>query len=292
MAQSSHSMGSLACVGDLTGKVLVVTGASSGIGLAAAEHLARRGGQVVMVGRDAGRLEAAAARVREAAPADPPVALRADFTRLDEVRALADRLRQQYPSIHVLANNAGGIVRHRSVTGDGYESTIQANHLSPFLLSLLLRENLRGGRIVNTSSDAHRSDGLDPANLRAADGYNMWRAYGSSKQANILFTVEATRRWPDILSTCFHPGVVRTRFGAPAGSVVWMFFRWYPFLNTPEQGADTLNWLATAPADELTPGGYYIKRRLRSPQPSATDPALAERLWDASLAAVGQPSSS
>jgi daunorubicin C-13 ketoreductase len=274
-------------VADLTGQVLVVTGASSGIGLAAAEQLARRGGQVVMVGRDAGRLEAAAAKVREIARTSPPVALRADFARFDEVRVLADAIRDRFSSIDVLANNAGGIIRRKTATADGYEATIQANHLSPFLLTLLLREQLRGGRIVNTSSDAHRSNGLDPADLQGANGFTMWRAYGSSKQANILFTGEATRRWPDILSTCFHPGVVRTRFGVPAGSVVATFFKLYPFLNTPDQGADTLGWLASAPAAELTPGGYYIKRKLKSPVPSATDPALATRLWDASLAAVG-----
>jgi daunorubicin C-13 ketoreductase len=265
--------------------VYVITGASSGIGLAAAEALARRGGQVVLVGRDQGRLQAATQRVRETG-GPTPLALRADFTRFDDVHLLADELRQRLRSIDVLANNAGGLVGRRSSTVDGYETTIQANHLSPFLLTNLLRDQLRGGRIVNTTSDAHRTGGLDPADLNGtAHGYIGFTAYGASKQANILFTIEATRRWPEILSVCFHPGVVRTRFGS--GTIASLYMRWNPFLLSPAQGADTLVWLATAPRQELLPGGYYIKRKVRSPSAAAVDPVLAARLWEASLTAIG-----
>jgi NAD(P)-dependent dehydrogenase (short-subunit alcohol dehydrogenase family) len=275
-----------ASVGDLTGRVVVITGASSGIGLAAAEALARRGDRVVLVGRDPSRLRSAVQRVREAGAGRTPAAYRADFTRLDDVHVLGEQIREAYPKIAVLANNAGGVVARRGLTADGYESTLQANHLGPFLLTLLLRDRLSGGRIINTSSDAHRSGRVDPAHLDdGRSSYRMLRVYGDSKQANVLFTVEASRRWPDILSTCFHPGVVRTRFGS--GSMISIFFKTAPFLNTPEQGADTLVWLATTPAPELTSGGYYIKRRRRAPAPTATDPVLAARLWQASLAAVG-----
>jgi daunorubicin C-13 ketoreductase len=274
-------------VGDLTGRVYVVTGSSSGVGLAAAEALARRGGQVVVIGRDQGRIHAAVQRVREAAGGRTPMAFQADFTRFDDVHLLADQLRDRLRSIDVLANNAGGLVSRKTSTVDGFEATIQANHLSPFLLTNLLRDQLRGGRIVNTSSDAHRSGGLDPADLRWANqrAYSVWRAYSASKQANILFAVEATRRWPDILSTSFHPGVVRSRFGS--GTIAKVFFRVAPFLATPAQGADTLVWLATAPAPKIARGGYFVKRKHLAPAPAAADPALAARLWDASLAAVG-----
>jgi NAD(P)-dependent dehydrogenase (short-subunit alcohol dehydrogenase family) len=270
-------------VGDLTGKVIVITGSSSGVGLAAAEAMARRGGAVVLVGRDQARLQSATQRVRDAAAGRAPLALQADFARLDDVHLLADQLRERLPRIDVLANNAGLLTGRSPSTVDGFQTTLQTNHLSPFLLTLLLREQLRGGRIVNTTSDAHRSGGLDPDRMREPG--STWGAYGASKQANILFTIEATRRWPDILSTCFHPGVVRTNFGG--GTIARVFFKVNPFLLSPAQGADTLVWLATAPASGLTRGGYYIKRKLHTPAPAAADPALAARLWEASLAAVG-----
>jgi NAD(P)-dependent dehydrogenase (short-subunit alcohol dehydrogenase family) len=268
-------------VEDLT---VVVTGASSGVGLAAAEEFARRGARVVVVGRDPARLATAVSRVREAAGGSEPDQFRADFARLDEVRALADHL-SRYPKIDVLANNAGGLVPKQTSTVDGYEATIQGNHLAPFLLTNLLRDRLRGGRVVNTASDAHRMGSPDPANLTGAGRYRPWRAYGASKAANILFAAEAGRRWPDVLSTSFHPGVVRSRFGA--GTVATVFYKIAPFLVTPEAGADTLVWLATADRSEITQGGYYGKRQLREPAPAATDPELAARLWEASAKAVG-----
>jgi daunorubicin C-13 ketoreductase len=265
---------------------VVVTGASSGVGLAAAEAFARRGARVVLVGRDPGRLAAAVDRVRATGGPEPD-SFRADFTHLDEVRALGSYLIDHYPKIDVLANNAGGIVSSYARTADGFETTIQANHLAPFLLTNLLRERLGGGRVVNTASDAHRKGTVDPDDLTGgADRYSKWDAYGASKAANILFAAEAGRRWPDVLSTSYHPGVVRSRFGAD-NPLLAAFYRFAPFLTTPEAGADTLVWLATAPALQVTQGGYYIKRRLRRPAAKAADPVLAARLWEASAKAVG-----
>lgn len=261
----------------------MVTGASSGIGLAAAREFARRGDQVVLVGRDPGRLAAA----KETVPG--AVAYQADFAVLDEVRALADRLRAAYPAIHVLVNNAGAIVHRRQITVDGFELTMQANHLAPFLLTHLLLDRLgpEDARIVVTSSAVHAAGAVDPADLRGQrPGYRPMRAYASSKQANILFAAEAARRWPAILTTSYHPGVVRTRFGNES-PIYAFFYRVAPLLRTPEQGADTMVWLATAPADQITNGGYYQRRRLRQPARNAADPRLAAQLWTASLAAVG-----
>lgn len=261
--------------------VVVVTGASSGIGLAAAREFARRGDQVVLVGRDPTRLAAA----REQVPG--AVTHQANFAVLDEVRALAQRLRSDYPAIDVLANNAGGLVHRRQITVDGFELTVQANHLAPFLLSNLLLDRLSGGRVVVTASAVHAAGALDPADLRGQrPGYRALRVYASSKQANVLFAAEAARRWPQVLTTAYHPGVVRTRFGG--GNPVYSFFyRAAPLLSTPEQGADTLVWLATAPSTEIINGGYYLRRRLRTPARNALDPQLAAELWEASLAAVG-----
>lgn len=267
---------------DLT---VVVTGASSGVGQAAAEEFARRGARVVVVGRDPDRLDAAVASVRDAGDGREPDRYRADFNRLDDVRALAAYLVDRYDTIDVLANNAGGLVGEKTVTADGFESTIQANHLAPFLLTNLLRDRLRGGRVVNTASDAHRWGAPDPANLIGDGSYSRWRAYGASKAANILFAAEAARRWPDVLSTSYHPGVVRSRFGQ--GPVMRFFYRFTPFLTTPAEGADTLVWLATAPASEIVPGGFYARRHLAKAASFATDPDLAARLWVASAEAVG-----
>jgi NAD(P)-dependent dehydrogenase (short-subunit alcohol dehydrogenase family) len=266
---------------DDEGQVVVVTGASSGIGLAAAREFARRGDEVVLVGRDPGRLAAARQTVRGA------VVYQADFAVLDEVRALADKLRAAYPAIGVLANNAGGMVHRRQITVDGFELTMQANHLAPFLLTNLLLDRLSTGRVVVTSSAVHATGAADPTDLRGQrPGYRPMRAYASSKQANVLFAAEAARRWPEVLTTSYHPGVVRTRFGHD-NPMYAFFYRVAPLLRTPEQGADTMVWLATAPAADITNGGYYQRRQLRSPARNAADRRLAAQLWEASLEAVG-----
>lgn len=271
-------------VEDLTGRrLVVVTGASSGIGLAAAVDLACRGDQVVLVGRDPARLQAAGDRVREAA-GERPELFRADFAVLDDVRRLAEKLRAAYDRIDVLVNNAGAIVLQPITTVDGFELSIQANHLAPFLLSNLLRDRI--GRMVVTASGAHRSGILVPDDLnRPLRRYRAMTAYGTSKQANILFTAEAARRWPEVPAHCFHPGVVRTRFGNES-RLVAVGMRLLPF-RSPEKGAETLVWLINSDPARLVDGGYYHDRRLRRPLRKAADPRLAARLWTASAKAVG-----
>lgn len=266
--------------------VAVVTGASSGIGLAAAEELARQGWQVTLVGRDEARLAAAVRQVRAVA-SHPVVGHRSDFARLDDVRALAADLKAAHPHLDLLANNAGGTVPRRARTVDGFEMTIQTNHLAGFLLSHELRENLRGGRIINTASAAHMQGRLDPANLNC-DGspYVPLIRYGSAKQANILFAAEAARRWPDILSTSYHPGIVRTRFGS-ASPLYRIFYQLMPGLRTPKRGARTLVWLAEADRGGIVNGGYYLDERLARASARATDPAIAAKLWEVSQSAVG-----
>lgn len=268
-------------VRDLAGQIVVVTGASSGIGLAAATAFAARGAGVVLVGRNKERLAEAVEQVA-AAGGPRPLFYEADFSRLDDVHILGDQLRQRLRRVDVLVNNAGLAVLRKHTTVDGHELTVQVNHLSGFLLAHLIREQLRGGRLVVTASDAHKTHGIDPADLSANSG---WNAYGASKSANILFAIEAARRWPDIRAASFHPGVVRTRLGA--GTAMSPFFRFNPLLTTPEKAADTLVWLATAGPGEVRPGGYYVKRKLKTPASHAADPQVAARLWDASLVATG-----
>jgi NAD(P)-dependent dehydrogenase (short-subunit alcohol dehydrogenase family) len=283
--------------GTATPRTVVLTGSSSGIGLAAAEELARRGWAVAMVGRNPDHLSHALDRVRAAAgarsdaasavkstSAGTVTAYQCDFNELKQVRELATSLRAEYPRIDVLANNAGGILHGSTV--DGFSAMMQANHLAHFLLSHELREQLRGGRIINTASDAHTSGRLDSANPWMHGSAMPMRDYGNAKQANILFTAEAARRWPDILSTCFHPGVVRTNFGS-SNLMIGTFFKFWPFLRTPEKGAETLVWLATTDASALRSGAYYVDMRPAKPSPRAVDPSAARMLWEASLTATG-----
>ncbi|MFI7597709.1 SDR family NAD(P)-dependent oxidoreductase [Actinoplanes sp. NPDC049681] len=267
-------------------RTIVVTGASSGVGLAAAQDLAARGDQVVVVGRDPGRLGAAMAAIRAVATGPAPDEFRADFESFDQVRRLADHVLARYPAVDVLANNAGGMLGAYRKTEDGFEATVASNHLAPFLLTNLLREALRGGRVVNTSSRAHQRARVDPDDFTGDPAsWNGWRSYGAGKAANILFTQEAARRWPDILSVAFHPGVVRSNFGA--GPVTRLFYKVAPFLTSTEKAGDLLTWLATAPAEELRNGAYYVGHKVTEPDRRLADPALAARLWDSSATAVG-----
>ncbi|WP_329111534.1 SDR family NAD(P)-dependent oxidoreductase [Micromonospora sp. NBC_01699] len=265
---------------------MVITGATSGIGLAAAIELAGRGDEVVLVGRHPARLTAAADQVRDASGIRP-AEFRADFAVLDDVRRLATQLRAAYDRIDVLANNAGAVSPRPVTTVDGFELTMQANHLAPFLLSSLLRD--RVDRMVTTASGAHRWGALDPDDLSAAlRDYHVMRAYGSSKQANVLFAAEAARRWPGVVTVSYHPGAVRTRFANESRLVAWgMKYAW--FMRSPAKGAETLVWLAHQAPGGLTNGGYYADRELRRPRPHAADPQLAARLWRASERAVGLP---
>jgi len=266
--------------------VAVVTGASSGIGLAAAVELGRRGWRLVLLGRDPDRLAAAEQQVTAVAT-EAATAYRCDLTSFAQVRRVAARIRDEYERIDVLANNAGGRVVTRRITEDGFEETIQTNHLAHFLLSHLLRDRLGGGRVINTASLMHRLGRLDPADLnRERRRYRPFGVYSTAKQATVLFTVEATRRWPEITTMCFSPGVVRTRFGRD-NAVQEFFFRYAPGLRSPEQAARTLVTLATADRATLVPGAYYVDGRPRRAAPRATDADLAERLWAASEKAVG-----
>ncbi|GAA2248303.1 hypothetical protein GCM10010145_14450 [Streptomyces ruber] len=269
----------------LAGRTVLVTGATSGIGRAAALAIARQGAHVVLVGRDAERLRTVTEEAgRTASPV--PAAFRTDFTELRQVRGLAEQLRERYPRIDVLVSNAGAMFWSRTTTADGFEATIQVNHLAGFLLARLLRDRLAGGRLILTSSDAYTQGRIDPDDLNGdRHRYSAGQAYGTSKQANIMAAAEAARRWPDVLAVSHHPGEVRTRIGR--GTIASSYFRFNPFLRSAAKGADTLLWLAAAPAGELTPGGYYTDRRLSPVSGPTADAGLAARLWEASEAAVG-----
>lgn len=278
--------------GPMTGKVCVVTGASSGIGKATALALARLGADVIIVCRDKARGEAAMAELGAAAGASVRQLEITDLSRLQDVRDLAARL-SELDRLDVLVNNAGLVLADRRVSADGFEYTFAVNHLAPFLLTNLLREKLVASapaRVVTVASAAHRAARLDLADLQLTRHYNGWRAYANSKLANIAFTTELAARLAGsgVTANCLHPGSVSSGFGREGSTLLRLGLglgRW--FLLTPGQGADTVVYLASSPQVEGVTGGYFVKRMLRSPSHAARDSATARRLWEISADLTG-----
>ncbi|MGV8969027.1 MAG: SDR family NAD(P)-dependent oxidoreductase [Microbacteriaceae bacterium] len=264
----------------MTEKTVVVTGASDGIGAAAARELASLGNRIVVVGRSP-------SKTQEVAESIGAEYLTADFASFAEVRELAAKLLELCPRIDVLANNAGGLMGKRAVTVDGHEKTMQVNHYSPFLLTTLLLERLieSKARVINTSSVANRFGKIDFDNLELETGYSAEKAYGNSKLANILFTRELHNRYAEagIITAAFHPGVVASNFASESSSWLSLAYSRFAkrFLLTSEQGADTLVWLATAtPGTDFAASETYEKRGLLKINPQAFDVDVAAKLWD------------
>lgn len=263
---------------------VVLTGATRGIGHAAAVELARRGAELALVGRDGERVRVTAEEARAAgATVHEHVA---DLARMDEVRRLADELLGAYPRIDVLANNAGALFTSRHVTPDGFEQTFALNHLAPFLLTNLLLERLTAprARVVTTASDAHKGGRLDLDDLQAERGrYRAGRAYGTSKLCNVLFTRELQRRHPEIAANCFHPGVIRSGFAKNDSIPVRIGATLIgPFLRSPETGGKRLAWLALDPAAAALRGEYVERNKPVAPSAQAQDDVLAAALWERS----------
>jgi NAD(P)-dependent dehydrogenase (short-subunit alcohol dehydrogenase family) len=277
----------------LDGRICLVTGATSGIGLATAAGLATLGAQVVMVGRDRGRGEAARKTVIEKSGNDRVELLLADLSSLAGVRGLAQEFLATYPALHVLVNNAGTVELSRTLTIDGFEKTIAVNHLSHFLLTNLLLPRLRASapsRIVNVASEAHRFGRLDLADLHSAKSYRAMRVYGTSKLLNILFTLALAEELAGsrVTANSLHPGAVSTRLGKNNG--LWARFLialLRPFFLTPEQGA--ANSIFVAASDELegVSGKYFVKQRAVEPSRRSQRPGLARRVWARSSELVG-----
>jgi NAD(P)-dependent dehydrogenase (short-subunit alcohol dehydrogenase family) len=270
---------------------VVLTGATRGIGRAAAIELARRGAELAIVGRDAARVQAVAAEAKAAGGGASIVHEHvADLALMAEVRRLAGELRARHERIDVLANNAGAMFASRHETPEGHEQTFALNHLAPFLLTNLLLDRLDGGRVVTTASDAHKGAHLDPDDLQSGGAYAPMRVYGVSKLCNVLFTRELARRAPQLHANCFHPGVVRTGFGKNDGGV-WKLLTTLggPFFRSPERGARSLVWLALSEEGGRLDGEYVEDEKIATPSATAQDDALARELWQRSADLVGLP---
>ena len=276
----------------MEGKLCVITGATSGIGLITAERLAAKGARLVLVGRDPARGEAALARIKASSPRAEVSVHYADLSRFDALRTLAAGL-NALSRIDVLINNAGAMFWRRQITADGLERTFALNHMAYFALTALLRDKLAASspaRIVNVASEAHRGARLDFGDLQSARGYSGMRAYSRSKLCNILFTRELATREPGLNANCFHPGVVRTGFGKNENGI-WKVLTTIggPFFRSPERGARSLVWLATSEEGGRLTGEYVEDEKVAQPSAAARDPELARGLWERSATLAGLP---
>jgi NAD(P)-dependent dehydrogenase (short-subunit alcohol dehydrogenase family) len=277
----------------MAGKTVLITGSTGGIGLATAAGLAAMGARVAITGRDRGRTEAAAIELRTTG--NPSIdAFVADLSAQAEVRRLAAEVLDTYPRLDVLINNVGGFWATRHVTADGLEHTFAVNHLAGFLLTNLLLGRLADdapGRVVTVSSAAHGMGKIDFDDLQGERHFSGDMAYNQSKLANVLFTHELARRLRGggVTANALHPGVVRTGFGAEDPSRIFRLLvpLWRPFMRSPERGAATSMFLASAPAVEGVSGRYFVDRRERAPSRASNDADVAGRLWKVSAELVG-----
>jgi len=275
----------------LNGKQVLITGATGGIGLAAAEALAAKGANVAIVGRSASRTKAAEALIRASAAPGAEVSTHlADLASQAAVRKLAADILARYGKLDVLVNNAGAMHTTRQVSADGIELTWAVNHLAPFLLTKLLLDRLKASapsRVITTASDAHLGATIPFDDLNAERSYRGFSRYKETKLANILFTSELARRLEgsNVTAHSFHPGLVASGFNRNNGLLMDMaMLLLRPISRNVQKGAETLVWLATSPDVASTTGRYYVDMQSRLPSPQAQDIAAARRLWEISEA--------
>jgi NAD(P)-dependent dehydrogenase (short-subunit alcohol dehydrogenase family) len=277
----------------MTGKICVITGATSGIGLVTADALAAKGARLILVGRNPVRGEAALARLKARTPSATADIHYADLSSLAALGKLAAAFKS-LPRIDVLINNAGAIFWRRESTADGLERTFALNHMNYFVLTNLLLDRLvqsAPARIINVASEAHRGARLDFDDLQSARDYRGWTAYRRSKLCNILFTRELARRLQGtgVTANCLHPGFVASRFGDDNRGLFRVGLRLAKrlFAIAPEAGAQTPVFLASAPEVARNTGLYYDKRAPKTPSAEAQDDGAGSRLWRESARIAG-----
>jgi NAD(P)-dependent dehydrogenase (short-subunit alcohol dehydrogenase family) len=278
---------------NMYGNICLVTGATNGIGKAAALALAQMGATVVLVGRNAPKTVQLVDEIRAASGNQNVDSLLADLSSQQEVRRLASEFKGSYPHLHVLLNNAGGTFTTRQLSVDGIEMTFALNHLAYFLLTNLLLDTLKASapaRIINVSSDAHSRGRIDFDNLQGERSYSSFGPYGNSKLANILFTTELARRLEGtgVTVNALHPGLTSTGFGKNnPGILMKIMGAVIPLIaHSPEKGAETSIYLASSPEVQSITGKYFVDCKVTQPASQAADRTVARRLWDASAEMV------
>jgi retinol dehydrogenase-12 len=273
----------------------LITGATDGIGKAAALALAKTGATVVIHGRDPAKTAAALQEIKVATANDKLHTVLADFASLEQVAGMADEVSSRFPELNVLINNAGHLTDHRQLSADGFELTFAVNYLAPFLLTLRLLDTLKQNapaRIVNVASTALGGGMIDFANLQLEQGFDGWQAYANSKLANALFSHVLAEQLADsgVVSNALCPGLIDTNF-FHTNSVFpqQRYERMRPGMRSSEEGALVPLYLATAAEAATVNGQFYIRegRDDRRVLPLAIDPAMAKQLWAASEQLIG-----
>lgn len=280
---------------DLQGKVMLITGATEGIGKAATLNLAKRGAEIVLVGRNKEKSEKVLSELKQQSGNEKLSLLLGDMSSLKDIRRVASEFKAKYDRLDVLVNNAGAVFTDKKLSVDGYEMTFALNHLGYFLLTrdlLPLLEKTPNSRVVSTSSGAHATGNMDPSYIAKREGKGAgFSAYADSKLANILFTRELARRAPNVVVNCFHPGFVYTGFGQNNGGLFAGAIKFGAslFARTPEKGAETLVWLAGSPEAASVRGEYCYDCKPIKTSRRAKDDTLAKQLWDLSEKICEQP---
>lgn len=275
-------------------KRVIVTGATDGIGLITARRLAEAGAQVGLVARNPEKGARVVEELKKATGNSDISFFKADLSKFDDVRAVADEIRAAHSTLDVLVNNAGAMFVGKQMSADGFELTFALNHLSVFLLTNLLKDQLVAadqGRVVTVASVAHRGADLNFSDLDGQKGsYSAWRAYQRSKLANILFTRELADRWREshVTANCLHPGFVASKFGENNNTAFSAFFKVGKiFAISPEKGAETSVYLASDDDVAGQTGGYYTRKKRVQPSRAAKNADTAKRLWEESLRMTG-----
>ncbi len=278
----------------MEGKLVLITGATSGIGYYTALELARMGARVVIHGRDETKCIAAEQSIQKDSHNDSVTHLLADFSSQAQVRRMAHAFLDQFGCLDVLINNAGAAYLFRNLSEDGLEMTFAVNHLAHFLLTNLLIPALLSSpsaRVLNVSSGGHYDQIIDFDDLQLSHFYNPWKAYGRSKLANILFSNELARRLASshVTSNALTPGMVATEIWKKINRFLTPFI--YPIISsmaqTPLQGAQTSIYLASSPEVEGLTGQYYANKLPAQSSPASQDENTARHLWEVSAALTG-----
>lgn len=275
---------------------ILITGGNTGIGKATAIALAKKGAKIIIACRNESKALAAVSEIKSASNNESIYSLTCDLASFDSIKTCAQNYRTQFGKLDILINNAGLVCDKLQFTKDGFELQIGVNHLGHFLLTtelLSLLQQSTEPRIVNVSSKAHYGSKIRFNSFKGELGpgkYKGMAAYGQSKLANVLFTKELARRYPNICSHCLHPGVVSTEIAQKNAKrlwgIIWTIFS--PIMLSPAKGAKTSIYLATSPEVLKMNGKYFDKQKEIAPSPIANDVDLAAKLWEVSEQLVNQ----